>query len=78
LIASRTATVRDGSAPAAAVRNGDPGTAAAWPTEVAEVAELAEPAGLAELAEPAGLAELAGGEASGVIIMYGISYMTWI
>src|ERR1700722_1734894 len=66
LIASRTATVRDGSAPAAAVRNGDVGTAAGWPAVVAE------------LAEPAGLAELAGGEASGVIIVYGISYMTWI
>jgi hypothetical protein len=59
LIASRTATVRDGSAPAAAVRNGDVGTAAVWPAAVAR---------------PVGLA---GWDASGVIIVYGISYMTW-
>jgi hypothetical protein len=63
LIASRTATVRDGSAPAAAVRNADPGTAVP-PAELAD-GELAD-------------GELADGVASGVIIMYGISYMTWV
>src|SRR5580693_4971418 len=59
LIASSTATVRDGNAPAAAVRNGDAGTAAVWATEVAE------------LAGPAGPAGPAGWDASGVIIVYG-------
>src|SRR3989442_1955644 len=61
LIASSTATVRDGSAPAAPVRNAD----APAPAPAAAVVPAAEPGGAARQ-------EGTGGQA----IRYGMSYMT--
>src|SRR5689334_20958519 len=77
LIASSTATVRDGSAPAAPVRNADaePAPVAVAPVAVAPVAVA--PAAVAPAAEAPAAADEEEGTC-GIDIMYRISYMTGV